>query len=123
MGWDAFADTKVVWPQRGEPYLENADHRAAYQMARDEVRKHTPTVDWRLPLGGLDTSDAARMLERATGASAWDENGWTAERVKELAAKANWNFEYHVDLAYAYWSAKLWLETTARLGLKVRFSW
>jgi len=73
-------------------------------------------------MGGLDCSECARMLEKATKMNAWDENGWDVEKVKTLHSSADWKFNYHKDKAWAYWSAKKFLEICAENNLSIEFS-
>lgn len=117
MGWDAFA--LVEYDEHFKITGRLAD---VFQKVSDEVKEKTGTVDGLLAKGGLDVDDCAYMLEHATGLSAWSVE-WTADYVKELNDRANWNFEYPIEDAWAYWSARRFLETCASEGLPIRFSW
>lgn len=63
------------------------------------------------------------MIERATGRSVWDERDWDKEFLIKVNKQANWEFEYQQEEAWAYWSAKKFLETCAKAGLSISFSW
>lgn len=60
------------------------------------------------------------MLQLATKRDCWTYMEWDAEQVLK---KANWDFGYEEKDAWAYWSARKFLETCARLKLTIRFSW
>ena len=75
MGWDAYA-------------LDIKGHEDKFKRAAARVAKKCGVVDWLLEKGGLDCSDCAYALQAATGANAWDEDGWNAEKVKRLTRNA-----------------------------------
>lgn len=108
MGWDAFAETS---------------RRAAFKAAAVRVRKQAGSVDGLLGEGGLDCSSCAYALEAATNASAWDEHGWNAEKVKQLAASATWPQEIDPEDKWAVLSAKAFLEVCAKLNCGISFSY
>jgi hypothetical protein len=121
MGWDAYAEHgthrgKGKWP---------AKSRAAFKRASDRVKKKAGSVDGYLADGGLDVSTCATELEKATGCSPWDPDGWEAKKVKRLAESARWPDLKEVDkeTLWAVLSAREFLETCAKLGLRIDFSW
>ena len=132
MGWDAFAtkggkDLERDWhlgendakrPEILDKGLARAFRKAA-KMATEKAGLH----DWLLPIGGLDCSGAAEMLERV-GIDAWG-NNLSAAEVGAINEAADWGFLFHVnegELGY-YWSARMFLETCAKNNLGIRFSW
>ena len=119
MGWDAFSSVKTLddcKPKHPEP-------RRLFRNAHLYVKRKAGSVDGYLEYGSLDCSDCRRMLEEATGESCYDENGWSKEKVRDLQKSANWNFEYDPEDAWAYWSARKFLEVCAKLNLSIEFSW
>ena len=62
------------------------------------------------------------MLEKATGLDCWGDD-WQADKIQSINEKSNWDFEYSKEDAWAYWSAKKFLELCARFKLTVIFSW
>ena len=120
MGWDAHSSAKVNWDKRK---LEDKNIDRLFEGAENYVKEKTGTVDGFLRLGSLDVSRCAYMLEQATGKNCWDEKGWTEEEVKRFNETANWDFEYNDEDAWAYWSAKKFLEVCAEANLSVSFTW
>lgn len=121
MGWDAYAEHgeyrgKGKWPRKS---------RDAFKRAAARVQKKAGSVDWLLDKGGLDVSTCAYVLQEATGASAWDQDGWEAKKVQRLAKSAKWPAirEVAQDHRWAVLSAREFLETCAKLNLRVDFSW
>lgn len=120
MGWDAHSSAKVNWK---ENRLRNANLNRLFINAHGYVKRKTGGVDGFLSIGSLDVDDCALMLEKATGKSCWDEKGWSKKEVKEIYKKADWDFEYKINEAWAYWSAKKFLEVCAKSNLSIRFSY
>lgn len=116
MGWDAYSIGDE------ESGLSAFQVRTCFQEATLFVQALTGVADAWLPKGGLDCSVCARMLAKATGEDVYGDP-WTAEKVKELNASASWGFVFEEDQAWAYWSARKFLETCAELGLGIEFSW
>jgi hypothetical protein len=110
MGWDGFANTR-----KGNL----GKFKAAAKMVRDKAG----SVDGLLERGALDCSDCALALEAATGRSCWDEDGWTAAEVRNLATNAVWPAEMPPEGAWSTLSAKAFLETCAEVGTGIHFSW
>lgn len=128
MGWDAYATTKQGERLNTENCskgirIKNKRIRSAFKIADEKCVKEHGSVDGFLSSGGLDVSICAKMLEKATGQSAWSEDGWDYLQVKIIAILANWNFKYEKQNAWAYASAKIFLETCAELGLGITFSY
>lgn len=120
MGWDAYSSVNYLYDQRR---IENAEHDAAFKSAAKEVTQLAGTVDGYLETGGLDCSACCKMLQEATGDDCYDEEGWSSERVKQLNERADWRIPYGKDDAWAYWSARKFLELCAQFNLSIRFSW
>jgi hypothetical protein len=133
MGWDAYATKQGKrlahkWEQVGDGpattlVLADDEQRAIFAAARARVLEQSPVIDGFLETGGLDVSTCAKMLEEATDESAYSDDGWSAEGVKLLAASANWEFEVDDDERWAYWSARVFLETCAAHGFGIVFDW
>lgn len=128
MGWDAFAtqngETLFSFnEERGELEIADPVLCSIFAEVSKEVVTRTGAVDFLLRCGGLDCSACAHMLERATKCTAWDGDGWVAEQVQMLARTADWDFDYSANDAWAYWSARRFLETCARYKLGIKFSW
>ena len=108
MGWDAFSSV--------------LDHNLPiFKLVADKVKQKCGSVDDLLQSGGLDCSVCAYVLEIATGESAWNEDGWNAEKVKYLYENAKWP-ENGYD-CWAVESAKEFLNVCAKLGLEIHFSY
>lgn len=120
MGWDAHSSATYNYENKR---FERMAHQKAFLLAVDEVKTLTGAVDGSLIRGGLDCSDCCKMLEEATGASCYDEVGWSPERVKQLNESADWRIPFGKDDAWAYWSARKFLEVCAELKLSIKFSW
>lgn len=120
MGWDAHSTAKADWEHHKltDPTIDKM-----FKNAEMYVRRKAGTVDANLRMAGLDCSNCAHMIEKATGRTAWDYKKWPKKLVKEISKNANWDFEYEKDEAWAYWSAKKFLETCAKAGLSISFSW
>lgn len=124
MGWDSNSSAKFRLITEPSHRLEliNPEYRDAFKKASDYVKRKAATVDWLLEFGGLDCSACAEMLEEATGESCWGPK-WNREKVQKLNSNANWDFDYDPTLSWAYWSARKYLETCAKLNLIIKFSW
>jgi hypothetical protein len=111
MGWDAFA-------------IRTKCHiRTTFKQAEIDVRSKADSVDFGLHKGWLDCSACAKALEEATGESCWDEDGWSAAKVRRLATTATWPDEVADENKWAVYSAKAFLEACAKIGTGIRFSW
>ena len=110
MGWDGYANNT-----RG--------HKLTFKAAAQRVKEAAGSVDFGLHDGWLDCSACAMALEQATGASCWDEDGWSADKVRRLAAEARWPDEILDDDKWAVLSAREFLETCAKIGTGIHFSW
>lgn len=120
MGWDAYASIDVDW-NKGEVIHEG--YRNVFLKWSQYVASVAGNVDGLFRLGGLDCSDCAAMLEKATGVSCWDQDGWDSEKVLSLWFNSNWDFEYDPELKWAYKSAEQFLLLCAAMGLSIRFDW
>lgn len=121
MGWDAFVER----PDGTTAMLHDDDGflpHPAFLVEVEKIRAKGLSVDGLLKFGGLDVSTCAQMLKRATKLDPWTPL-WTAETVKAAAAKAKWTFRVSPDEEWARESARAFLETAAKLGLAIRFSW
>lgn len=109
MGWDAFAN-------------KTKGHiKSTFRVCSKEVREKAGSVDIGLESGWLDCSACARALEAATGASCYDEDGWSAAKVKRLSQEANFDIDDHDQ--WALLSAKAFLDSCAKIGTGIHFSW
>ncbi len=129
MGWDAFSSTKKTfgYPEKGNQYIfvfKNEKHRDAFRSAHRKVVRLAGHADGYLTKGALDCGACAIMLERATGEKCRNvtDVDWSNKKVKALAKSANWDFKYGRNEAWAYWSAKIFLETCAELRLSISMS-
>lgn len=120
MGWDAQSAAKVDW---GAKKLQDPTLAKMFIEAHKYVRRKTGSVDGDLMLGGLDCSACADMLVEATGVDVYSENPWSRAFVKTTNEKADWDFEYDKSSAWAYWSARKFLETCAKANLSIRFTY
>ena len=120
MGWDAHSTAKKDWEKKK---LKDPTTDKLFKNAEAYVKRKAGSVDGYLRMAGLDCSSCAEMLERATGRSVWDERDWNKDFVVKVNEKANWDFEYEQEQAWAYWSAKKFLESCAKAGLSIYFSW
>lgn len=129
MGWDAWA----VLPKGVErdfvrkagldvmgDELSDAKLARKWREVAEEVKAVAGSVDGWLSRAGLDCSPCALALEEATGKDAWEHDGWSFERVRELAAKADWS--KCTREPWATESAKAFLNTCAELGWGITFS-
>jgi hypothetical protein len=125
MGWDAFATkNKLVIKENGKHdyRIINPEHRRLFKNASNYVKRKAKVVDWLLEHGGLDCSICGEMFQEATGRDHYGPN-CTKKEVQKLNRYANWDFEYSEKDAWAYWSARKFLETCAKCNLSIRFSW
>lgn len=113
MGWDAYADPFGGTERPDPEYVAIVD-----ALLADGVE----AVDGLLRYGGLDVSTCGKMLERATGEPVWTDEDWDAAKTRRLAVAADWTFEAAPEDEWVKRSARAFLETTARLGRGVRFS-
>lgn len=110
MGWDAHS---------------SATRFKEFEAAAKRVAKKAGCADGFLAMGSLDCSACADAIERATGASAWDEDGWEPKKVARLAKSARWPkpSEVEKDRLWATLSAKEFLTICARRGYRIDFSY
>lgn len=123
MGWDAHSVVKLALSKNLKARIVNKHLRKVFEDIAEEVKTMCGTVDGHLHLGGLDVSRCGEMLSYATGQSVYDERGWPADFVRNLNERANWEFPIDENDGWAYWSAKKFLETCAKEGLSITFSW
>ena len=108
MGWDASClDLKV--------------DKKPFKQASKEVKQKAGLVDGRLMFGGLDCSTCRRMLQQATDQNCTEGVEWSAKQVKQISAAAKWDFTFNAEDAWAYWSARKFLEVCAELGTGIYF--
>lgn len=133
MGWDAiamYADGSEIerfygWEKGYDKRRQIGDKalNKAFRKASKEVADKAGCVDGLLCRAALDCRTCAEMLEQATGEGMWRDEDATAEEVKCWSKEANWDFEYDENDAWAYWSARRFLELCAEHGLAINFSW
>lgn len=133
MGWDAFATYQgqpmpTYWRSMGEEHRKETragdkwpKHiKAAFTCADRDTVFACETADCFLRLGGLDCSACAEAIQEATGETCWTEEPWTPERVKEIAAAADWDRVRQE--CWAKESARAFLNLCAKYGLGIYFS-
>lgn len=129
MGWDAWAidsNDQLVgeFQEPGSdgirPFVfRNPKVAKAFARALDEVRECAGSADGFLMIGGLDCSACGKMLESATGLSMYPKTPWSADLVKAISKTANWKFWYDPEDAWAYWSARRFLEICGEFYLGI----
>ena len=119
MGWDAHTNAKKNWDKH---QLSNKEQRVAFKEAFEYVKSEAGQVDWYLDMAGLDCSACAEMLEKATGKDCWGDD-WKSNDIQSIYENSNWDFEFSKEDAWAYWSAKKFLELCAKFKFTVTFSW
>lgn len=112
MGWDAVASKKL-----------SPKARAAWEAASARVVKRCGTVDGGLAKGYLDCSDCALALADLTDRNVYTAWPWPRWIIGDLAQYASVPKSLPESKRWAYWSAKEFLKTCAKLGASVRFSW
>ena len=128
MGWDAFAvrvrGKKELGRSYARSYLTDPKLRPLFIAAEAEVKRLASTCDGFLRYAALDCSACAYEFERCTGQTAWAKNGYTPEQVKQMADESLWTTEScDPDNLWAFYSVKMFIQTCAKAGLGVRFSW
>lgn len=122
MGWDAFSSAVNHW--NGDCKIKDKTLRKAFKEAVDRcMEQGADSVDCMLASGGLDVSTCGKMLEKATGYSCYNPNGWSIELVRTLHNTVDWDFEYDPKDKWAYLSAKEFLRVCAENFLSISFSW
>jgi hypothetical protein len=111
MGWDAFARG----PKGGININSDAANDFKYKAL--QVKRNIGSADCLLETGALDCSNCAEMIERACGLSPWTEELWNPRNMQW-----DWNFKYKDEDAWAYHSAKVFIETCIEHDLTIRFS-
>lgn len=123
MGWDASADAKKIYNKNNNRYqLSNKKQRFAFKEAFEFVKSEAGQVDGFLDMGGLDCSACAKMLEQATGRSCFGD-GWKSDEIQQIYEMSNWDFHFDKEKAWAYWSARKFLELCAKFKLAVTFNY
>jgi len=112
MGWDAFTLKEEKSKEADIEFKETASTVSALYG----------TVDGFFPIGGLDVSICAEMLQKATGRSVYVPM-WTKEEIQEYAAKANWNFSVKEENLWAYYNARYFLDICVKYKLSIHFSY
>jgi len=112
MGWDAYATKDGV----------DIGPVEEFKNAEKKVHELADGADADLRDGGLNTSACAHEIEKALGAFVWDEEDWSPEKVKMLQSTAKWEEPMNKDNLWAYYSAKVFIETCVENGFGIRFS-
>ena len=118
MGWDAYSSAKVDY-RKNE--IVDLKLQMLFKNAETDVKSKAVYVDGILYKGGLDCSECRDMLQKATNESVYED--WSEEKVREVAAKSNWDFEFEFENAWAYWSARTFLEICSNNNLSISFSY
>lgn len=118
MGWDAFAtkngkDLRVNWSKNT---LKDPELDRLFKNAHNYVKRKVGVVDGLLRIGGLDCSIYGLAIQDAVGETVWTEEPWDNQKVKELLKHAEW------DGLEGGVCARRFLETCAKAGLGIRFS-
>lgn len=123
MGWDAYATLRGDPLEHGFQFtILDTRLRAVFEEASQRVVECAGTADGFLKFGGLDCSDCAIMLERATGSDAWGDD-WDSDRTRMEYEHAKWGFEIEAGELWAYESANAFLRACAENNLGIMFSW
>jgi len=125
MGWDAYAINAIdetIYTELSRHNPKFSRHRQAFLLAAKRVTSVTGSCDADLSGGALDCSNCAYMLQEATNRSCWSETPWSVDEVQTLSTEANWDFKVRREDLWAYYSAKVFLETCAELKLGIKFS-
>ncbi len=120
MGWDAHSSAKKNW---GKKKLSDPEMDAVFLKADEFVLEKCGSRDGYLRMGGLDCSACREMLEQATGWDWYSTRGFNSEDIKHMNKNADWEFQFPKDQAWAYWSAKMFLESCAVCNLSVEISY
>jgi hypothetical protein len=114
MGWDAYTVPRPT-----------GANKKAFTEAATAVDEKGWGRDIGLDIGWLDTRLAGEYLGEATGEDVYAEEPWSPERVRQINAGARWPEPGSVPSCelWAYWSARTFLQTSAELGLGIRFSY
>lgn len=127
MGWDAISNVKVIYPKTPRPYIADEKLRKVFEAAARRVKRKCRQVDGLLDFGSLDCSTCRIMIEKAIELGSINDcstySNWSAAKVKKIHKKANWDFPYHVDDAWAYWSAREFIKACAENDLKIKNIW
>lgn len=110
MGWNAGAQCWI--PHR---------HRFAAVAKGVEELAGKGSYDGYLGQGGLGCPTCKRMMEVATAQSCTAGIKWSGQEVQQYAREAVWSFIFDASDAWAYWSARKFLELCAELGLAIYF--
>lgn len=152
MGWDAWAtkdgkQLKINWDFQGfkSNHLKDFSLNQKFKKAAKTVKEKTGGFDGCLDVGGLDCSDCAKVLEKATGMDCWFEDDLTPKQVKKYYKNADWGkaITHREFLEYAsteiynavlgeniksdsvifFESAKEFLRVCAENNLGIHFDW
>ncbi len=114
MGWGADA----LYDGTNIDYAPNAaELTAAFEAAAVEVGQLAKSVDGFLTMGAIHGSGARLYMEEAIGRKAV--GIFSPNEIREMAATPRWRdpTDLAPDFLSAYWSARKFLETCAKLGL------
>ena len=119
MGWDASItkNNKSLRLEDVSPTIKQA-----FEQASDNVWKTAGAYDAGLNYYGLCTNKSASCLSKAMDVSPYDEDGWSADKVKELYANSKWIVPESKDDWWAFYSAKAFVEVCIEHDLGIRFS-
>lgn len=112
MGWDAFA----YGPKGGR--IRNREIKNDFKKASKWVKRKCSEVDGCLSRGILDVSTCGEMLQAACGKHHYSETPWHPKTMT-----FNWEFLHRKGEAWAYWSARKFIEVCQKHNLIVKFSW
>jgi hypothetical protein len=127
MTWNAYACRQVPDPFfSGQnklmlvPLADTDELLATFRAASLRVQEKDAGVELSLEHGGLTCRASARALEIATKEVRYGSE-WSPDKVKDLAAHANWSFSVHEDDMACKLSAEAFLSVCAEHNLGIRF--
>jgi hypothetical protein len=91
-------------------------HRERFEAAETRVKELADVADMFLGMGQLRTDTTRDMLGRAVRLDLNRIDSWHPGYVRALSKHTSWDFEVPVNELWAYWSARLFLETCAKWG-------
>lgn len=119
MSWVAFSSSTYNYDKRK---FFNRKHGISFRIAAKFARLvGDGVIAGDLSTGTISCTSVKYLLQDATGRSCYED--WSAAEVKYLAENTDWRDLHKYYEPWAYWSARMFLETCAELGLAVTFSY
>jgi len=131
MGWDAQTNLKADYVNEilvSKRY--NKLFQQAYKTAKNKL-KNVNELSYivYLKTAHLNGWNCNTVLSKAVNHLGFyctndNKHKWTAEEVKYICENANWKFRPKEEREKcAYWTSRLFLETCAKAGIGISFSW